>query len=411
MIQNERVKLRTACDACTRHKVRCDGQAPCARCVKSKSECFFRPVKRPASTQLRRAHDSGTMKAAKKELGPPELRDDDVSGQLLAVAKRQGSSCLDEHERRTWTVFFSMYKKFGRGCSSFWFKVQLSKMERFLALKENSAALERLRGWMDALGIASEDVSQVCTMPPHISATDTSPQPTVHRSADELRAEAVHKHIPMVEVDSTGGCRVSDAFESTFGVTQADMNNLLQASGGGFLPFFGDVMARLLSRESDLLTYVQVVALSFDALGKPEFFPMARSFPTSHVFRVSPSASVTEQWVVVKCVHWQHVSEDKKFTASFLATFDMTAPEVPQRAPGQASFALRDKQLSLEEEDELISENMPYIASKDLLGDDETWLENILTWVDDEVEPGALALPDLDMLDVLPLEDSAVGKR
>jgi len=300
MVMNDRVKLRTACDHCTASKVRCDGGTPCARCLRTQTDCYYRPVKRPAPSQLRKSNDKA--KTSRKELSPPTLSNYTEDGGLkMEIGLRQGASCLDEHERRTWTVFFSMYRKYSRGCSSYWFKMQLAKMDRFLQQRANHGALERLRGWMEALGIAVDELSVVCQPPPHLSnLIERIPQPTVHRSAEELRSEAHEKNIPLIYVNEQGLATVNLMFERTFGCNAEQLNTLLNNAGGGFLPFSGDVMARVLSREADLLTYIQVVALSFDALGKPEHFPANRSFPTSHVFRVVPGDAKSEMWAVVR---------------------------------------------------------------------------------------------------------------
>jgi len=176
-------------------------------------------------------------------------------------------------------------------------------------------------------------------------------------------------------------------------------------------------MARVLSRESDLLTYIQVVALSFDSLGKPERFPASRSFPTSHVFRIVQAGSKLEAWAVIKCVHWQHITETKQFSSTFLVSFDLTAPEVPipmEVTPSMDHNSNADDALD-DDQDEKIDEALPYIGSKDLIGDDESWLENLLTWVDDDEpnkRPGATndgglggnAIDAMDLLD-LPLAD------
>jgi len=343
-------------------------------------DCYYRPVKRPAPSRRDKVEKE---QKAQRPIVPMVDYNAEVRAAVTKSASRvNGPQHLDDHERKVWTVFFSMYKKFGKGCSSYWFKVQLCKMDAFLQEHSNEAALDRLRGWMEALGIVLEDCSAICQAPPHLQMTfEITPQPTVHRSADELSLEAKTKSIPLVYVNQQGMVECNAAFEQVFGRDGLSMNKMLANAGGGFLPFSGDVMASILAREADLLTYVQIVALSFDSLGKPESFPASRSFPTSHVFRVI-RADGNEAWAVIKCVHWQSLSINKEFTSTFLASFDLSAPEVQQPAASKPLTVL---------EDEKIDESLPYISSKDLVGDDEGWLENLLTWVDEDTDAAVTA--------------------
>lgn len=53
-----RKNLTCACDLCKKRKVRCDGQKPCANCVKRKADCHYSP-------QMKRGFPSKASKAAK----------------------------------------------------------------------------------------------------------------------------------------------------------------------------------------------------------------------------------------------------------------------------------------------------------------------------------------------------------
>jgi hypothetical protein len=137
------VLLRTSCDACTASKVKCSGGEQCTRCQSKGVACFYSPRKKRGPPKKR---------AREKKLQPEVLAMDAKGDPASAL------NALGVHEKRSWSVFFSLYKHFNTSCSRVWFNRQLNKMRTYLERQNNTAALKRLTAWMEALNIDLDEM-------------------------------------------------------------------------------------------------------------------------------------------------------------------------------------------------------------------------------------------------------------
>src|SRR5690606_37556169 len=93
--------------------------------------------------------------------------------------------------------------------------------------------------------------------------------------------------LPSLLIDERNEVMVNDKFQALFGVSGAELNEMLEKSGGGLLPWGGDIMGRLLSKESDLVSFIKIVAINLDSMGPPAIAPCIREIPSVHVFNVT----------------------------------------------------------------------------------------------------------------------------
>ena len=75
--------------------------------------------------------------------------------------------------------------------------------------------------------------------------------------------------------------RVNAKFTEAFGLSERDTNALLAWSGNEFLPWGADVLAKLMVSELDVVTYMQVMCLKFQAVGVPKKAAV-REVPTAY---------------------------------------------------------------------------------------------------------------------------------
>ena len=116
-------KFRSVCDECVTAKVKCNGKNPCERCAKRGIHCHYRPIK--------------SRKSVKKDLlssdaNPNDYSEVDLMAQAYAENKGGQLHQLADYERKTWAVFFSLFKQFRHGCSAFWFRRQCESTQSML---------------------------------------------------------------------------------------------------------------------------------------------------------------------------------------------------------------------------------------------------------------------------------------
>ena len=139
----EGVILRTSCDACTTSKIKCSGGGQCTRCQRKNVACFYLP---------RQRRGPRTKRTYEKKLKPEMLVKD------AKVDPTSALNALEVREKRSWSVFFSLYKRFNTSGSRVWFNRQLNKMRNYFERQNNTNALKRLTSWMEALNIDLDEM-------------------------------------------------------------------------------------------------------------------------------------------------------------------------------------------------------------------------------------------------------------
>lgn len=402
------VKFRSVCEGCTTAKVRCNGKTPCERCLKKGVECVYLPFKNRGGHN--HAHKSrAPANANRKETVTNSSLTSDVMGDII----------LDEHERRTWSVFFTLYKSFGKGCSQFWFKAQLFRMLKFLETRaaEDATAANasaRLTSWMTALGIDVKSPPLCVKNPPSFLKNHdfTSKRPAFQSTLDDLRSDAAKRNLPWLNIGRDGHVEVNDTFTELFGVTQFELEQSLKDSNGGILPWGGDIMARIVGREADLILYLQGVSSNLDAVGKPSTIPCTIMIPSMnilHVLRAIPNGADVERrevLCVVRAVQTLHVDEH---THEYSSTIVFEAPDENAHVPTKArafeeatteapsEYELTKRKMFELDEIQAVDDLIP--LPDDILdeNDDNLWLDNLLTWAADDEHNKALgSLPISD---------------
>jgi hypothetical protein len=431
--QQEGVKLRSVCDACTSAKVRCNGKMPCERCLKKSIECHYLPFKhrgggggdKPGANSIR-----GGGGAGQQQLQAGQHPVQSISALSESYFHRD-DSILDEYERKTWSVFFTLYRSFGKGCSLFWFQQQLFKMLRFLELRSRasasdtraSGALVRLKSWMTALGIDIHSPPEPYPKPPHLKYENLR-TPRFQGSLLDLKSYAAERTIPMLNVDLDGKVTVNDAFSAEFAPTVEEMQAVLEDSAGGFLPWCGDLMARLVSREADLILYLQGVANNLDMIGKPQAYPNEQMIPSMNILRLTRKSG-QEVICIVRAVQCLHVDVHSfGYASTIIFEIPPTSEEqtVPSKARhfseiqsgndggsgggaggiGEDSSHSNKKHVT---EKEFSMDELPALPHDTLgMDDDAAWLDSLLNWAAEDSGNQVLSLPIADDMFNLTLE-------
>lgn len=328
------------------------------------------------------------------------------------ITETHRHSCLNDHERKTWSVFFNLFKKHGKGCAGFWFRYQLAKMDRFLqsnTVPGNAGASQRLRNWMKALGLNVEAVEKSLPVGTKLAiprwGDGSRPVVAFQSSLDDLVAEAHRKSLPLLRIEEDGKVVANEEFLGRFKVPAAELQGILDAADGGFLPWGGDLLAKLFSREADLNTYLQMVSLGLDGLGRPEGLPSIRLIPTSHVVHVTAMDCSMEHRCLLKAIQVEHVDTDflkYQTTISFEISAEHAKPKArpasmvqfanlhlqkrvetlkPNNAHAAAasSTTTTSPAASLSTDDDDDVDDWP-VKADIFPDDDEAWLDTLLNW-------------------------------
>lgn len=312
--------LKKTCDTCTKSKVKCSGGYPCTRCANKGIQCFYSPRKKRG--------------APKKEPKNPQHPSPIVVKAEVQTVVKGTLSSLADHERRSWSVFFTLYKHYGTSCSLFWFNRQLKKMQEYLKQRGDTAALQRLTTWMEAINVdmdmltAKMDqcklriMSKAVIHPPGsvslvgIQGEVKDPEREQLERLQLLIDSKKNSKTPFIRVKTKfleskqEGVEIycNEAFTLVFGHTAENLEKELNWTGGGLLPWGGDVIGRIIAKESDLLAFVQILAIKFNAAGPPKKIPAVREIPSCHMMDVyikdeaANGKKVTSQ-ALIKCVH------------------------------------------------------------------------------------------------------------
>jgi len=272
-------------------------------------------------------------------------------GSFEDLAENAGG--ISWHERRCWNVFFSTFKHQSRKENPTvwcWFALQLERLRRQLDEMGDQQTLCRLERWINdfantKLSSISQSTKQ-CTFAPQLcsgcsssalSAKTTAsspkqqptptgfrlatPAPTHHTDLSALPAFLSPGIFPFLEFEMVSrGARVlqvNHLFTEQFSHTKESLEQAMAWSGGGgFLPWGGDLLARLLWSEADVLVYLQVLAVKFQALGPPRHNhedPTAvqiREVMSAYIFDIriggNGSSPLSQEWTIpcmLKAMH------------------------------------------------------------------------------------------------------------
>jgi len=380
------LKFRSVCDSCSKSKVKCSGMQPCDRCTRKKFECHFRPIKHRGSVTKKMsmmAFHEGTNE--------------------LAGA---GDGCwLADHERKTWSVFFALYKSFRMGCASLWFRYQLTKMVIFLESRSSSesarASLARLKDWATALGIpiTAEHDWEIRNIPLHhfsFGHLATNSASVFKTTFEALMTDAKKRNLPVLRITEQCKVEVNEPFLEVFDTTKEELDGILRDSNGGFLPWGGDIVSRLVCSEKDLSLYLQIVSINLEQLGRPNAFPTTRFIPSTHVLNVMRKGVSHEVSCVARAIQQERFELDDVFSSTTIV-FEVSEPtivEPPPPIPAMRTFSDvisgadddTNKRLQMDEDDEFDDAGIVEAFSDD----DEAWLEGLLKWASEDDAAKAL---------------------
>lgn len=362
------VKLRSVCDACTSAKLRCNGKTPCERCIKKGIQCHYQPFKHRGGG----GSDKAKTKAA------------------ASNGDEFGDSFMDEYERKTWSVFFTLYRSFSKGCSLFWFKQQLFRMLKFLETRAGSDApaanaLLRLKSWMIALGLDVTNPPACGRSIPKFQFQKTTIV-NFQSTLDDLNTDAQKRNLPMLSISENGEVVVNDAFTAAFEPSQEVLQRAVDDAGGGFLPWGGDLLARILSKENDLVLYIQSVSDAMDAIGRPTGVPLIQVIPTMNVVRARKRGGQDVLCILRGIQRLSFQPDDISF--STLIVFELpegSSSEVPSRArpfSETTMAAAEDAEFNKLVETEP-SDILPLPMDALSGPGDEEWLDSLLDWANE----------------------------
>jgi len=389
------VELKTTCDRCVSAKVKCDGIDPCAKCVAKGVSCFYRPRKLRESASVSRTVPIVT------QVGYGQTE------------KGYAPECnLAYKEKRSFAVFFTLFKHYNVSCSVYWFSRQLQKIRNFLTAHQKTQVLHRLDSWMETINLKPDEMNSRIAhcnekmahwgkdlrqdgifrgneFKDHSKAVVNIASPMFLQVKGQLIEDScssviresfmgdpdnllptltceidfgVYKALPMVVSNK--------AFEDFFGLSAEFLIQDLNEIGGGILPWGGDVMAQILHHESDLLAWIQLLAIKFNALGFPTSFPIERQIPSCNVFKVNWKQTDSQGPVacIIKSFHHEIMDD---ISTKLSVTFKFEA--IGQQSIKRDSFHLFE------------SVDLPETKRAKTEGDeiiDDEWLDLLFDWTE-----------------------------
>jgi len=367
--------LKRTCDACGASKVKCDGDQPCTRCVSRGIDCFYRARKKRLGKQDLPIADTSMIKKVRQpaidvQVNKVNEEADKNSAKMLDAIKKKSSTVLKPQEKRSWTVFFSLYKNYNAGCVRFWFERQFARLQMRLEKENMIELLMMLRIWAKSLDVDYEHVrdrASVCMQ--ELAKPDSVATSLVGNGGLHLHisgkvgccgghethvnpSEATHQNIqsfinlgddiPRVDMSTSGNfpedvanVTINGAFENIFGFTQDEVNKMTRVTGSGLLPWGGDILCLVVPNENDIFAFMQIIAinLNWKEMGGFSFtqFPLVRESPSVHVIACSPAGSLSPVPFLVKCLHREFVDVKSGVSLQVTMTFE---PMVPIFKPG-----------------------------------------------------------------------------
>eukprot|EP00510_Aplanochytrium_minuta_P002570 CAMPEP_0184008914 /NCGR_PEP_ID=MMETSP0954-20121128/2274_1 /TAXON_ID=627963 /ORGANISM="Aplanochytrium sp, Strain PBS07" /LENGTH=459 /DNA_ID=CAMNT_0026288149 /DNA_START=247 /DNA_END=1626 /DNA_ORIENTATION=- len=306
--------LKRACERCTKSKVKCEygrEQEPCKRCLRKGYVCVYRP---------KRKRGPQKDKDKKKGKGP---------GSFDTACFSRVSSL----ERRIWSVFFTIFKHqnlMGSKYAWCWFAQQLNKLDKYLQQTDNEDSRKMLKSWMEALNLDVHSIvseySSTCSFSSSMCGGCSAEAigPPIDRPIEPAQLHSVSQYskerlsddnskpvLRSYNTDKGSVVYVNAEFEKVFGLSSKDLQEILEWSGGGFLPWGGDLLAKIVSKVSN---------------------DTVRQIPSTHIF---------DLWCVdedgeVKCYqpyllnsfHQETIRDHKEMTTEMRIEFQSVGPRV-----------------------------------------------------------------------------------
>jgi hypothetical protein len=292
---------------------------------------------------------------------------------------------LQPHERRSWTVFFSLYKNYSAGCGRFWFERQFARIQLRLEKANRPDLLSTLRAWAKHLDVDWSKVQDRFAICMQLLADPTSKASVMHTCGGlhlHVGGAVAHTHAPtcdhherflspqeaarspvtsLIAVNpdaaqlkmTTAGrfpediavVTVNPQFEQLFGLSQDVVTKMTQIMGSGLLPWGGDLLCMVVPNEADVFAFMQICAINLNwmSLCSQSKFPVVREVPSVHVFTVNTARVATPIPCLVKCVHRELIDLERGITLDVTMTFEpmvqlqslsaasSTSPTTPQQ--------------------------------------------------------------------------------
>eukprot|EP00510_Aplanochytrium_minuta_P002283 CAMPEP_0184013238 /NCGR_PEP_ID=MMETSP0954-20121128/4899_1 /TAXON_ID=627963 /ORGANISM="Aplanochytrium sp, Strain PBS07" /LENGTH=429 /DNA_ID=CAMNT_0026293399 /DNA_START=417 /DNA_END=1706 /DNA_ORIENTATION=+ len=232
-----------------------------------------------------------------------------------------------------------------------WFARQLETLYHHCSTTSDLNRMELLDRFLESLDILHCDLKnelkqhQSCFPPISYSDKETSPKSLKEENSVPSRVETLFSTEPdsanfeqrfckneeacfiyhsgnIAKTGDTGKLYgridVNAKFEETFGYDTTKVNDMISWTGGqGFLPWGGDIFAALFVSEADLLVFLRILSLKFQAVDYPD--EASKSFkwdiPSSHSFMCwcMKNGKRVKCRVNFKCTHHSYVDENGEF--------------------------------------------------------------------------------------------------
>ena len=374
-------------------KVKCDGKAPCERCHKRGTECFYKPRqtrKHPISPQT--------------EAPPPKKFEDAAGGSENAP--------LLPFQKTSLKAFFALYKNYAAPCMRFFISRQLIKMQSHFKTTGNFVYQKLLDEWLSKLDVDLECVKDKHTgCLKHISNQQswmhdvyvTSAHSHFHCDRTSFAAASlgswelglmptadhavVDDATPRMRFCGSTGVTANKAFESTFGVTAAELTEALAWTGGeGLLPWAGDVFCRLGMSAEEVVTYVSVTAIKVGSAPHPGSLPSTRSTPAVNVFQLN--ARPGRRPFLVKSSLTEHMSK-AGVAIDLFASFEALAVVAPTPDLDHGSAA--DSTSSKPDDTTEAGDDDFFVLDFPAEAEDTGFMADLLDWASLVPEGGPLA--------------------
>jgi len=245
------------------------------------------------------------------------------------TSKPNVPNVMSSFERRLWEVFFIIFrnsKTVGNKYSWCWFARQLKKLDNYVKnpsmdSKKTARIAAVLDSFMESLdmtkaGLDSE-MNNVCPFAPDVCSSCSSVvinHPSLVPGVQQINPEVtqtmmnwgVDKFQEVFDADEVPcfvmenrngsyGAFVNKQFEKQFAYDSNGLNSLLTWSGGGFLPWGGDLIAALLVHQADLLLFLQILAFKYQATG------LKSKQVAFHKKHKNSNGTKSEEWRVPSC--------------------------------------------------------------------------------------------------------------
>ncbi|GBG30785.1 Hypothetical Protein FCC1311_070052 [Hondaea fermentalgiana] len=328
--------FKAACEACTKAKCKCNGKRPCLRCEKKNLVCVYAFKRRrgpPKNRALMRSDEPLAAPGTQSKLKLNAKHKTDGETDRVASVTVD----ISPYERRLWTVFFTIFRhqensfvdNEKRGIAWCWFARQLQLLRWHCKRTHNKQLSKMIESFLEAMNVKMKSVleavkdecpvkpsccaecSTTIMMHPHKEPSFPVNEQAAQGTTELLKAEQeslaavppskrfldmldAHKNntkasLEFLQYDYPAeyDIRSNEAFARMFNLSDKALRDLITWSGSGFLPWGGDIIAKIIVTEEDLVTFLQIMSLKFQSMGmKLEPEPgYVREVPSTHSFK------------------------------------------------------------------------------------------------------------------------------